>query len=140
MAYSLNLNKGNEIRFNMGHIIVLESSYFELDSTTLLSLQFRSSRGRKLILLHSLSKRTLENCTVHSRHGSCAIYVPENKRLKPGFKYKIIVWIFVLVLLIHKGYFVVKKIVWNVGIKDFLYTNKHKWWTPDVKWWIKTVV
>ena len=30
---------------------------------------------------------------------------------------------FVLVLLIHKGYCVVKKLVWNVHIKAFWYTN-----------------
>ena len=32
-------------------------------------------------------------------------------------------WICVLVLLFHKGYYVVKKLVWNVCIKAFLYTK-----------------
>ena len=32
--------------------------------------------------------------------------------------------IYVLVMWIHIGYFVVKKLVWNVNIKAFLYTNR----------------
>ena len=41
-----------------------------------------------------------------------------NKSLNPGFKYKITFWICVLLLWFHKGY-CVKKLVWNVRIKDF---------------------
>ena len=47
----------------------------------------------------------------------------KNKRLKPAFEYKITFWIYVLVLWIHKGYCVVKKLVWNVRIKAFWYTK-----------------
>ena len=36
--------------------------------------------------------------------------------MKQVFEYKITFWICVLVLWIHKGYCVVKKLVWNVGI------------------------
>ena len=42
---------------------------------------------------------------------------------KTGFEYKITFWICGLVLGIHKGYYVVKKLVWNVPIKAFLYTK-----------------
>ena len=42
------------------------------------------------------------------------------------FEYKITSWICVLVLLIHKGYLVVKKMMWNVCIKAFLYTKLFK--------------
>ena len=48
-----------------------------------------------------------------------------NERLKPVVEYKITFWIFVRALWIHKGYFVVKKLVWNVHIKAFWYTNKY---------------
>ena len=41
----------------------------------------------------------------------------------PVFEYKITFWICVLVLWIHKGYCVVKKLVWNVRIKSFWYTK-----------------
>ena len=43
------------------------------------------------------------------------------------FLYKITFWICVLVLWIHKGYCVVKKLVWNVRIKAFLYTKRFVW-------------
>ena len=46
-----------------------------------------------------------------------------NECLKPVFEYKISFWICVLVLWIHKGYCVVKKLVWDVRIKAFRYTN-----------------
>ena len=36
------------------------------------------------------------------------------------------IWIFVGVLWIHKGYFLDKKLVLNIHIKAFWYTNKHK--------------
>ena len=39
------------------------------------------------------------------------------------FEYIITFWICVLVLWIHKGYCVVKKLVWNVCIKAFWYTK-----------------
>ena len=39
---------------------------------------------------------------------------------KTGFEYKITFWICELVLWIHKGYCVVKNIVWNVRIKSFM--------------------
>jgi hypothetical protein len=47
-----------------------------------------------------------------------------NERLKPVFEYKITFWICVLVLWMHKGYCVVKELVWNVRIKAFWYTKK----------------
>ena len=43
------------------------------------------------------------------------------KSLKPVFEYKIIFWICVLVLWIHRGFCEVKKLVWNVRIKAFWY-------------------
>ena len=46
-----------------------------------------------------------------------------NVRLKLVFKYKITFWICVLAVWIHKGYCVVKKMVWNVRIKAFCYTK-----------------
>ena len=46
-----------------------------------------------------------------------------NECLKPGFEYKITFWICILGLWIHKGYYVVKKLVWNVRIKAFWYTK-----------------
>ena len=49
-----------------------------------------------------------------------------NEHLKPVFEYKISFWIYVLVLWIHRGYYVVKKLVWNVRIKAFWYTNTIK--------------
>ena len=39
------------------------------------------------------------------------------------FEYKIIFWICVLVLWIHLGYCIVKKLLWNVRIKAFWYTK-----------------
>ena len=42
---------------------------------------------------------------------------------KPVFDYKITFWICFIVLSNHKGYFVVKKLVWKVRIKAFCYTN-----------------
>ena len=39
------------------------------------------------------------------------------KTLKLDFEYKITFWIHVLVLWIHKGYLVIKKLVWNVRIQ-----------------------
>ena len=45
---------------------------------------------------------------------------PENERLKPVFENKITFWIWVLVLWILKGYYLVK--MWNVRIKAFWYT------------------
>ena len=46
--------------------------------------------------------------------------------LKPVFEYKITFWFCVLVLWIHKGYYVVKNLVWNIRIKKFWYTNDVK--------------
>ena len=51
-----------------------------------------------------------------------------NERFKLVFKYKIIFLIFVLVLWIHKGYCVVKKLVWIVrinlsGVQNALYVK-----------------
>ena len=46
-----------------------------------------------------------------------------NERLKPVFEYKIAFGINILVLWIHKGYFVVKNLMWNVRIKAFWYTK-----------------
>ena len=43
------------------------------------------------------------------------------RRFKTVFKYKITFWICVLVLWIHKC--IIKKMVWNVSIKAFWYTN-----------------
>ena len=40
----------------------------------------------------------------------CSLFYLKNERLKPGFKYKITLWICVLMSWIHKGYFVVKKL------------------------------
>ena len=40
-----------------------------------------------------------------------------NSSFKPVFEYKITFWICVLMLGIHKGYCVVKTLVWNVRIK-----------------------
>ena len=45
------------------------------------------------------------------------------KPLKLVFEYKIAFWIYVIVMWIHKGYFVVEKLVWNVRIKAFWYTK-----------------
>ena len=45
------------------------------------------------------------------------------RHTKPNFGYKITFWICVLVLLIHKGNFIVKELVWNVCIKAFWYTK-----------------
>ena len=42
---------------------------------------------------------------------------------KPVFDYKITFWICVFVMWIHKGYFVVKKLVWNICIKVFWYAQ-----------------
>jgi hypothetical protein len=42
---------------------------------------------------------------------------------KTGFWVQNHLWICVLVLWIHKGYFIVKKRVWKVRIKDFWYTK-----------------
>ena len=50
----------------------------------------------------------------------------QNERLKTVSDYKIVFLICVLVLWIHKGYCVVKKLVWNVCIKAFWYTNVFK--------------
>ena len=47
----------------------------------------------------------------------------QNKRLKPVLEYIIIVWICVLVLRIHKGYFVVKELESNVCNKAFWCTT-----------------
>ena len=56
--------------------------------------------------------------------GSIFVYQKSLKQtFKPVFEYKIIFWIFVLVLWIHKGYYVVKKLMWNVRIKAFWYTK-----------------
>ena len=55
------------------------------------------------------------------------LYKKSFKRtFKTGFEYKITFWIDFLVLLIHKGYCIVKKLVWNVhikisGIQTYLY-------------------
>ena len=51
----------------------------------------------------------------------------KNERLKLVFKYKITFWICVLLLWIHKGYWIVKKLVWNVRTKVFWYTNNLKY-------------
>ena len=51
--------------------------------------------------------------------------------LKPVFQYKINFWICVLVLLIHKGYCVFKKLVWNNRIKAFWYTNNRVFLRPN---------
>ena len=51
------------------------------------------------------------------------------KCLKPVFEYKITFWIYVLALWIHKGYYVVKKLLGNVRIKAFWYT---KWINPCI--------
>ena len=58
-----------------------------------------------------------------SSYQICVIFFFEYQRLEPVFEYKITIWICVLVMLIHKGYFVVKKMVWNVRIKAFCYTK-----------------
>ena len=47
----------------------------------------------------------------------------KNERPKSVFEYILTFWICVLVLWIHKGYFVLKKLVWNVFIKAIWYTN-----------------
>ena len=49
-----------------------------------------------------------------------------NRTFKTGFWAQITFWICVLVLWIHKGYCVVKKLVWNVRIKAFWYTKLYK--------------
>ena len=68
------------------------------------------------------------------------VYYKSLKRtLKPVFEHKITFWIFVLRLLIHKGYCLVKKLVWNVriGFIDFWYTkiNLHS----DLVWEIQLI-
>ena len=45
------------------------------------------------------------------------------ERFKPVFEYKVTVLISVFLYWIHKGYFVVKELVWNVCIKAFCYIN-----------------
>ena len=45
--------------------------------------------------------------------------------LKTGFWVKNTFWSYVLVLWIHKGYFVVKKLLWNVRIEAFWYTKMY---------------
>ena len=52
------------------------------------------------------------------------------RTFKPVFEYKITFWNCGLVLWIPKGSCVVKKLVWNVRIKAFWYTNYiiYKWW------------
>ena len=50
---------------------------------------------------------------------------------KPVFEYKINFWICVLSFWIHKGYFVVKKLVWNLRIKAFWYIKYIKTLLPD---------
>ena len=48
----------------------------------------------------------------------------QHERLKPVFECKITFWICVLMLRIHKGYCLVKKLVGNVRIKAFWYTKR----------------
>ena len=55
------------------------------------------------------------------------VYQKSLKRtLKLVFEYKITFWICVLVMWIHWGYCVVKKLVWNVRIKSLLYPKNIK--------------
>ena len=49
-----------------------------------------------------------------------------NERWKPVFELKITFWSCVLVMWIHKWYYVVKKLVLNVHIKAFWYTKMLK--------------
>ena len=52
------------------------------------------------------------------------VYHKSLKRsLKPDFEYKITFWTCVIMLWIHKVYFVVKKLMWNARIKAFWYTK-----------------
>ena len=72
----------------------------------------------------------------HTKSESDLFCIPEifkNERLKSVFEYKMTFWICVLVLWIHKGYFVVKNLVWNVRIKGFWYTNVFKHLRKAVK-------
>ena len=62
------------------------------------------------------------NWICHTKSGS-DLFLYTRNRLKSVFEYKITFWICVLVLWIHKGYCVVKKLVWNVPIKAFWYTK-----------------
>ena len=56
------------------------------------------------------------------------LYQKSLKRtFKLVFEYKITFWICVLVLWIHKGYCVVKKLMWNLRIKAFWYTKIIIW-------------
>ena len=60
----------------------------------------------------------------------------ENERLKSVFEYKITSWICVLALQFHIGYCVLKKLVWNVRIKAFTYTNIIHWYDIYQVWLI----
>ena len=66
------------------------------------------------------------NWIQHTKSENFFLYLYENS-LKPTFKigvwYKITLRICMFVFWIHKGYFVVVKLILNVGIKVFLYTN-----------------
>ena len=75
----------------------------------------------------------------------CVYQKSLKQKFKTGF------WVYVLVLWIHKGYCVVKKLVWNVCIKAFWYTKvlkfnilpeKHlyKWLTIDKHYLKKNVI
>ena len=68
----------------------------------------------------------LKNWICHAKSDSYLFLYTRNlwnESLKPALEYQITFWICVLVLWIHKGYWVVKKLVWNVRIKDFWYTT-----------------
>ena len=43
--------------------------------------------------------------------------------MKPVFEFKITFWICVLMLWIHKGYYAIKKLLWNDRFKAYWYTK-----------------
>ena len=61
---------------------------------------------------------------IHDTKSESYLYLKSLKyTIETGFWVQNHLWICVLELWIHKAYFVIKKLVWNVYIKAFLYTK-----------------
>ena len=59
-----------------------------------------------------------------------------NKWLNPVFEYKSTIWICVIMVWIHKGYCVVKKLLWNIRIKSFVVYKSIFYLRENIKFYL----